>query len=103
MCTIIEAVSDFVKPFGAVWEKRPAGEASGFFCGLLYPVDDGVPQEAGTVGHLFVVVGGKTLVHHIKLGDFLVFDRVVPVPGDSEPPAVEDGNFLALLTFRGQP
>lgn len=52
---------------------------------------------------MLIVVGGKPLVHHIELRNAPVLGRVVPVPGDGEPPAVEGGNFLALLTLRGQP
>lgn len=44
---------------------------------LFYPVDNGVPQKAGTARHLFVVVGGEPFIHHIE--------------------------FLALLALRGQP
>lgn len=65
-------------------------------------MDNGVLQEEGAAGHLFVVVGGEPLVHHIELGDPPVLRQVIPVPGDGEPPAVEGGNFLALLTLRGQ-
>lgn len=62
----------------------------------------GVPQEAGAAEHLFVIVGGKPLVRHIELRDPAMFSWVISVvPGDGEPPAVEAGDFLALLTLWG--
>ena len=48
------------------------------------------------------VVGGKPLVHDIELHDPPVSGRVVPVPGQGQPPAMEGGDLLALLALRGQ-
>lgn len=52
-------------------------------------MDNGVLQEAGTAGHLFIVVGGELLVHHIEFRNFPVSGWVVQVPGGDESPAVE--------------
>ena len=70
---------------------------------LLRPMDDSVPQETGTAGHLFVIIGGKPLVYHIQLRNPPVLGRVIAVPRDGEPTAVEGAEFLSLLILRGQP
>ena len=56
----------------------------------------GVPQEAGAAGHMLIVVGGKPLVHHIEFRDPPVLGRVVPVPGDGEPPAVDQDYYCEI-------
>lgn len=74
-------------------------KAGGLF--LLCPMSHGVPQETGTAGHLLVIVGGEPLIHHIELRDPAVLGGIILLPGDGEPPAVEGGDLLALIAFRG--
>lgn len=80
-------------------QKTPERMLRRFFQ-FVCPMDHRIPQKAGTARNLFVVIGSKALIHHIKFRDATVPGRVVPGPHKSEPSAMELGDCFSILPFR---